>query len=131
MIAHLLPVFFILTTLSAHGYMLGEDKVGGKFWIALTVREKEAFLLGYRHGIGKNSHEPSKEAIARGKAVRFTRVVFTDVIKLVDDFYSVDKQKILRLGAAIDVALLRLREEPEERIDARIKAEFSRALTAY
>jgi hypothetical protein len=119
-----------IAALCVSGFMFPEDKLPKKYWESLTAKEKHIFLMGYRTGTGPSEKVARMPEVPPGFLV-LSEKHFDTIVQLVDAFYEDGDNKNVRVGGAIEIALMNMQKKSQEDISKRLKQERELIYTAF
>jgi len=112
------------------GFMFSEDRLPKKYWQDLSAKEKHVFLMGYRVASGPNDKVAGMPEVAPGYLV-LSEAHFEELIRLVDSFFLEPKNENVRVGGAIEIALMKMQKKKPEEIEKKIELERGLIYTAF
>jgi len=125
-----LSVLILGAAVIGSGFMFPEDRLPKKYWQDLSPKEKHVFLMGYRVAAGPNDKVAGMPEVAPGFLVLGEKH-FDELIALVDGFYREPKNENVRVGGAIEIAIMKMQKKDTEEIEKKIEAERSLIYTSF
>ncbi|NJK92685.1 MAG: hypothetical protein HC904_13190 [Blastochloris sp.] len=111
----LLFLFLLVGGISiAYPFMLRDDAIQSETWSAFSLKEKRAFLLGFRHASGNTLNS---KAAKKGFVVLNFDNNFIDSL---DKFYANKDNRNVRIFGAIEIELLKQQKQDSDEIEKKL-----------
>jgi hypothetical protein len=120
-----------LTACCECAFMFPEDKLLKTYWQSLTAKAKHIFLMGYRTGTGPASEKAQRMPEVPPGFLVLSAKHFDEIIKLVDSFYEDAENQYVRVGGAIEIALMKMQKKSPDEIAKKIEKERQAVVAGF